>query len=92
MPKKHCAVTYKEEIPDYPDSKNKGVIWLLTQQLTHALEQKGINGAAKIVADIFLPNGTRQSLGLSFIPNSRAKGWAQEAYAYNSLVIACRKY
>jgi putative DNA methylase len=79
----------REEIPDYPDSKNKGVIWLLTQQLTHALEQKGINGAAKIVADIFSSEPEHaKALAYRLFQIAERKGWAQEAYAYNSLVIA----
>jgi putative DNA methylase len=61
----------------------------LTQQLTRALEKEGVLGAAKIVADI-CTSETEQAKALAYrlFQIAERKGWAQEAYAYNSLVIA----
>ncbi|MDR1482205.1 MAG: hypothetical protein LBI74_06225 [Synergistaceae bacterium] len=65
------------------------IIWLLTQQLTRALEKDGITGAAKIVSDIF-SSGPEHAKALAYrlLQIAERKGWAQEACAYNSLVIA----
>lgn len=84
----------REEINMTPASRTKsrfddGVIWLLTQQLTHALEKDGVLGAAKIVADIFTSEPEHaKALAYRLFQIAERKGWAQEAYAYNSLVIA----
>jgi putative DNA methylase len=76
----------REEIPDKP---NWEIIWLLTQQLTRALEHDGVTGAAKIVSDIFTSEPEQaKALAYRLFTIAERKGWAQEAYAYNSLVIA----
>ncbi|MDR1835058.1 MAG: hypothetical protein LBQ96_04570, partial [Fusobacteriaceae bacterium] len=73
-------------------TKNKmddGIIWLLTQQLTHAMETKGVNGAAELIADLFTSEPEHaKALAYRLFQIAERKGWAQEAYAYNSLVIA----
>lgn len=75
----------REEIPEKID---KEIIWLLTQQLTRALEKDGVLGAAKIVADIFTSEPEQaKALAYRLFQIAERKGWAQEAYAYNSLVI-----
>jgi len=78
----------REEIPEKIERKER-IIWLLTQQLTRALEKEGVLGAAKIVADI-CTSETEQAKALAYrlFQIAERKGWAQEAYAYNSLVIA----
>ena len=64
-------------------------IWLLTQQLTYALEKDGVLGAAKIVADIYTSEPEHaKALAYRLFQLAERKGWAQEALAYNSLVIA----
>jgi putative DNA methylase len=62
---------------------------LLTQQLTRAFEKDGVTGAAKIVAGI-LTSEPEQAKGLEYrlFQTAERKGWTQEAYAYNSLVIS----
>ena len=76
----------REEIPTKPD---KGIIWLLTQQLTHAMEKDGVAGAAGIITDIFTSEPEHaKALAYRLFTIAERKGWAQEAYAYNSLVIA----
>jgi putative DNA methylase len=75
----------REEIPEKID---KEIIWLLTQQLTRALEKDGVLGAAKIVAGIFTSEPEQaKALAYRLFQIAERKGWAQEAYAYNSLVI-----
>ena len=65
------------------------VIWLLAQQLTRAIEKDGVVGAAKIVAN-FLTSEPDQAKALAYHMFTIAdrKGWAGEAFAYNSLVIS----
>ena len=78
----------REEIPSKIDKKT---IWLLTQQLTHALEKDGIAGAAKIVADLYTSEPERaRALAYRLYTIAERKGWAAEAYAYNSLVTTWR--
>jgi putative DNA methylase len=65
------------------------IIWLLTQQLTRALEKDGVTGAAKIITDIFTSEPEHaKALAYRLFQIAERKGWAQEAYTYNSLVIA----
>ncbi|NPV89869.1 MAG: DUF1156 domain-containing protein [Firmicutes bacterium] len=76
----------REEIPERTDRE---IIWLLTQQLTRALEKDGVYGAAKIVADIFTSEPEQaKALAYRLFTIAERKGWAAEAYAYNSLVIS----
>lgn len=78
----------REEIPEKIDSRDT-IIWLLMQQLTRALEKDGVLGAAKIVADIFTSEPEQaKALAYRLYTIAERKGWAAEAYAYNSLVIA----
>ncbi|MBS3975903.1 MAG: DUF1156 domain-containing protein [Syntrophomonadaceae bacterium] len=78
----------REEIPAKIDHA-ESIIWLLTQQLTHALITGGVAACAKIIKDIF-GSGAEQAKALAYrlFTIAEHKGWAQEAYAYNSLVIA----
>jgi putative DNA methylase len=76
----------REEIPEKTD---KEIIWLLAQQLTRAMEKDGVVGAAKIAADIFTSEPEQaKDLAYRLFTIAERKGWAQEAYAYNSLVIS----
>jgi putative DNA methylase len=75
----------REEIPEKTDRE---IIWLLTQQLTRAMEKDGVDGAAKIVADIFTSEPEHaKALAYRLFQIAERKGWAGEAYASNSLVI-----
>lgn len=77
----------REEIP-VEVSKDKG-IWLLTQQLTRAMETDGILGAAKIVKEFFTSEPERaKALAYRLFTLAERRGWAGEAYAYNSLIVA----
>lgn len=78
----------REEIPEKVESQEQ-IIWLLTQQLTRAIETGGIVAAAKIIADMFSSNAENaKALAYRLFTIAERKGWAGEAYAYNSLVIA----
>jgi len=70
-------------------STDERIIWLLCQQLTHAMEKGGVNGVANIVADISTsePDHAR-ALAYRLFQIAERKGWAAEAYAYNSLVVS----
>lgn len=77
----------REEIPTEID-RSKG-IWLLTQQLTRAMETDGVEGAAKIVAGIFTSEPERaKALAYRLFSLAERRGWAGEAFAYNSLIVA----
>ena len=77
----------REEIP-MEVSKDKG-IWLLTQQLTRAMETDGVMGAAKIVKEFFTSEPERaKALAYRLFTLAERRGWAAEAYAYNSLIVA----
>lgn len=84
----------RDEIEIDPFSRTKGHqsdgnIWLLTQQLARALELDGVVGVAKIVADYFTSEPEHaKALAYRLFTIAERKGWAGEAYAYNSLVIA----
>jgi putative DNA methylase len=78
----------REEIPEKIEHR-EFIIWLLTQQLTRALEKDGVLGVAKIVSGIFTSEPEQaKALAYRLFQIAERKGWAQEAYAYNSLVIA----
>ena len=76
------------ELPEKVDSGEQ-CIWLLTQQLTHAMAKGGIEACAKILVDIFGSNGERaKDLAYRLYTIAERKNWANEAYAYNALVVA----
>ena len=77
----------REEIPEKMAHGGK-MIWLLTQQLTHALEKNGVAGVAQILTDVFAEPERAKALAYRLFTIAERKGWAGEAYAYNSLVIA----
>jgi putative DNA methylase len=78
----------REEIPEKIDSHDI-IIWQLTQQLTRAMEHDGVTGSAKIVADMLTSEPEyAKALAYRLFQIAERKGWAAEAYAYNSLVVA----
>ena len=73
-----------ENIRDHESS-----IWLLCQQLTYRMEKEGVEGCAKVLAHMFGSNGERaKDLAYRLYTIAERKKWAQEAYAYNALVVA----
>jgi putative DNA methylase len=78
----------REELLEKVENSEE-IIWLLTQQLTRAMETGGVVATASIAADI-LGSGAEGAKALAYrlFTIAERKGWAVEAYAYNSLVIA----
>jgi putative DNA methylase len=78
----------RAELPDKARPNDK-ILWMLTQQLTRALESGGVTACAEIVASPFGDNADRaKALAYRLFTIAGDKKWAQEALAYNSLVIA----
>lgn len=78
----------RNELPEKVDS-NESVIWMLTQQLTRAMEKGGISACANIVYSMFGTNAeSAKDLAYRLYTIADRKGWANEAYAYNNLVVA----
>jgi putative DNA methylase len=64
-------------------------IWLLTQQLTHAMENDGVQGVANAIASSYpYPPEEAKDLAYRLYNIASRKNWTKEAHAYNSLVIA----
>ena len=78
----------REELPEKVNDREE-TIWLLCQQLTRAMETGGVTACAEIVRDMFGSNAERaKDLAYRLYTIAERKGWAQEGYAYNALVIA----
>ena len=78
----------RAELPEKID-ENEGSIWLLCQQLTYKMEKEGIEGCAKAIYNMFGSNAERaKDLAYRLYTIAERKKWAQEAYAYNALVVA----
>lgn len=78
----------RDELPEKVD-ENEGIIWLLTQQLTRAMEMGGVHACAELVAPIMGANAEyAKSLAYRLYTIAERKGWVQEAHAYNALVVA----
>lgn len=79
------------ERPELPNkiSEHEGSIWLLCQQLTYKMEKEGIEGCAAAIANMYGSNAERaKDLAYRLYTIAERKKWAQEAYAYNALVVA----
>ena len=78
----------RSEMSDKVDPDEQ-CIWMLTQQLTQAMAKGGVEACAKILVDIFGSNGERaKDLAYRLYTIAERKNWANEAYAYNALVVA----
>lgn len=78
----------RAELPEKVDSDER-CIWMLTQQLTQAMAKGGIEACAQILVYIFGSNGERaKDLAYRLYTIAERKNWANEAYAYNALVVA----
>lgn len=63
--------------------------WLLAQQLTVLLDKEGIEGCAKHASQVSLADAARaKSLAYRLFTIADRRGWAGEAFAYNSLVTS----
>ena len=78
----------RTDLPERVDSSEQ-CIWMLTQQLTQAMAKGGVEACAQILADMFGSNGERaKDLAYRLYTIAERKNWANEAYAYNALVVA----
>ena len=78
----------REELPSMvnPDQL---CIWLHTQQLTSAMETGGVAFCAEIVTTLSSSISEQaKALAYRLYTIAERKGWAQEAYVYNNLVIS----
>ena len=81
----------REELPEKVDPREES-IWLLCQQLTRAMGTGGIEAYAQIVAPMLGSNAERaKDLAYRLYTLAERKGWTQEGYAYNALVVAWRE-
>ena len=72
-----------------PAKDKRFTAWEATQYLIHALDQQGEEGAAALLRKLGGGHGeTARDLSYRLYNICERKGWAQEALAYNSLVIA----
>lgn len=78
----------RSELPTKVDM-NEGNVWMLTQQLTHAMATGGVEACAQIILNMFGSNAERaKDLAYRLYTIAEQKKWANEAYAYNALVVA----
>ena len=78
----------REELPEKVDDR-ESTVWLLCQQLTRAMAAGGVLACAQIVVNMLGSNAEHaKDLAYRLYTVAERKGWAQEAYAYNALVIA----
>ncbi len=85
------GVVHLIERKDLPEKveHDESNIWMLTQQLTYAMEKGGVEACAKIVASMFGSNAeSAKDLAYRLYTIAEQKKWANEAYAYNALVVA----
>jgi putative DNA methylase len=80
----------REELPeDWEPSKDKRLtIWEVTQQLIRTLDQHGESGAAVLLHKLGGLGETARDLAYRLYTICERKKWADEALAYNGLVIA----
>lgn len=78
----------RDDLPETVDT-GESCVWMLTQQLTQAMAKGGVEACAKIVANMFGSNGERaKDLAYRLYTIAERKNWANEAYAYNTLVVS----
>ena len=68
------------------------VTWQVVQRLVHALDVDGVEGAAQIVVGLSSEDAEKAcALAYRLFQTAERRGWAQEAYAYNTLVTNWRE-
>ncbi len=78
----------REELPEAV-SPSERIIWKLTQQLTQAFETGGFSKCANILAGMHGSNvEDAKALAYRLYTLAERKGWTNEAYAYNNLIVA----
>ncbi len=76
----------REELPAFAAEQS---LWLVTQQIAHALQEGGVEASAHIVSRMHRITPDRvKALAYRLYSLADQKGWTQEAYIYNALVVA----
>ena len=80
----------RDELPsDWDPAIDKRLtVWEVAQHLIHALDQTGESGAAALLRKVGDRGEVAKDLAYRLYTTCERKKWAQEALAYNSLVIA----
>lgn len=80
----------RDELPvDWnPATDKRLTVWEITQHLIHRLDQQGEMGASKLVSQLGGVAEISRDLAYRLYSTCERKKWAQEAMAYNSLVVA----
>jgi putative DNA methylase len=80
----------REELPvDWdPTTDRKTVVWEIAQHLIKHLQEKGELGAARLYKSLGSKADVARELAYRLFTISEKKGWAQDAQAYNSLVLS----
>jgi putative DNA methylase len=82
-------LTERGSLPAVSDKQTfDNCLWLLTQQLTQAMESGGVVACAEIAVKFSAEAERGKDLAYRLFTIAERKNWAGEAYAYNSLVIA----
>jgi putative DNA methylase len=71
-----------------PEDDSRIVVWELTQHLIKQLQEKGEIGAAALYKKLGPTADVARELAYRLFTICEKKGWAQEAQAYNSLVLS----
>lgn len=71
-----------------PATDKRLTVWEVTQHLIHRLDQQGETGAATLVGQLGSVAEVSRDLAYRLYSTCERKKWAQEALAYNSLVVA----
>ena len=80
----------RDELPvDWTPATDKRLtVWEITQHLIHRLDQQGESGAATLVSQLGSVAEISRDLAYRLYSTCERKKWAQDAMAYNSLVVA----
>ena len=71
-----------------PATDARLTVWEVTQHLIRALDERGEGGAAELLSKVGGLGEVARDLAYRLYTTCERKGWAQEALAYNSLVVA----
>jgi len=80
----------RDELPEdwNPASDRRRTVWEIAQHLVHGLDKRGEGGAAELLAKVGGEAEIARDLAYRLYTTCERKGWAQEALAYNALVVA----
>ncbi|WP_397570420.1 DUF1156 domain-containing protein [Schlesneria sp. T3-172] len=80
----------RDELPvDWnPATDKRLTVWEVTQHLIHRLDRRGETGAAELVGQLGGIAEISRDLAYRLYSTCERKKWAQDALAYNSLVVA----